>query len=90
MTTLAIPAPPVDVEEKQWDPKTEPKLNALVRCDKCSAQAYVEIRMAGSGLPLTFCVHHSRRYKPHLVGQYSDWYSEESRLVENRKQGSEN
>lgn len=90
MTTLAIAAPPLPIEKKRWDPKTEPKINALFRCDKCSAQAYVEIRMAESGLPLYFCVHHSKTYEKQLDGLYTDWYTEEDRLIENRKQGSEN
>lgn len=34
-------------------------LNAMDRCDRCHAQAYMRVTMPG-GLELLFCVHHAR------------------------------
>jgi hypothetical protein len=36
-------------------------LNALDVCDRCGAQAYVRVMLAGSG-ELLFCAHHNRQH----------------------------
>ena len=36
-------------------------LTILDRCDRCGAQAYVRIELAG-GSELLFCAHHSRKH----------------------------
>ena len=38
-----------------------PVLTALDRCDRCGAQAYVRVVLAGGG-DLMFCRHHARAY----------------------------
>jgi hypothetical protein len=42
------------------------KLTALDRCDRCGAQAYVQVKLV-SGLELLFCAHHAR-----VHGDYID------------------
>jgi hypothetical protein len=42
-------------------------LTALDRCDRCGAQAYVRIGLAG-GSELLFCAHHAREHKVKLRG----------------------
>jgi hypothetical protein len=36
-------------------------LTALDRCDRCSAQAYLRVELAGGG-ELLFCAHHGREH----------------------------
>jgi hypothetical protein len=38
-----------------------PVLNATDRCDRCGAQAYVRVVLAGGG-DLLFCRHHARAH----------------------------
>jgi hypothetical protein len=38
------------------------KLTAADRCDRCGAQAYVEITLATTGGELLFCAHHAREH----------------------------
>ncbi len=40
-------------------------LTADDRCDRCGAQAYVQVELASSGV-LLFCGHHARKYGPRL------------------------
>jgi hypothetical protein len=45
-------------------------LNALDRCDKCGAQAYVHVGVANTELTLMFCGHHFKAVDgdPNLFG----------------------
>jgi len=36
-------------------------LSALDRCDRCGAQAYLRVELAGGG-DLLFCAHHARQH----------------------------
>ncbi len=38
-----------------------PSLSALDRCDRCGAQAYLRVELAGGG-DLLFCAHHAREH----------------------------
>jgi hypothetical protein len=69
--------------------RDKPLLDARFRCDKCGAQAYVKTVLT-SGLPLFWCAHHAKTYEKALTPIISEWYSEEVRLKEDRKTGSEN
>ncbi len=40
-------------------------LNATDRCDRCGAQAYVRVELAG-GAELMFCAHHAREHEDKL------------------------
>jgi hypothetical protein len=42
-------------------------LNALDRCDRCGAQAYVRAVM-DNGFELLFCGHHAKKYQEGLSG----------------------
>ncbi|WP_374625586.1 hypothetical protein [Aeromicrobium sp. 50.2.37] len=42
-----------------------PGLNATDRCDRCGAQAYVRVELAG-GAELLFCAHHAREHEDKL------------------------
>ena len=61
------------------------ELNALDRCDRCGAQAYVRAVLASTGGELLFCAHHSRDVEPKLRPQTSVWQDESSRLYEKPK-----
>lgn len=67
------------------------KLSALFRCDhgRCGAQSYIRATLNAGG-ELYFCAHHARAVEAKLKPQCSEWYTEESRLIEDRKTGSEN
>lgn len=67
------------------------KLSALFRCDhgSCGAQSYIKATLKSGG-ELYFCGHHAHKVEAVLKPQCSEWYTEESRLIENRKTGSEN
>lgn len=41
------------------------RLTADDRCDRCGAQAYVQVTLP-SKLKLLFCAHHAREVEPHL------------------------
>ena len=47
-------------------PALTPMFNALDRCDKCGAQAYMRARMP-SGHSLLFCGHHGNEYRASLI-----------------------
>lgn len=40
-------------------------LSAIDRCDRCGAQAYVRVELAG-GAELLFCAHHARQHEDKL------------------------
>ena len=40
---------------------TSSSLTALDRCDRCGAQAYLRVELAGGG-DLLFCAHHAREH----------------------------
>lgn len=73
------------------------KLDARIRCDHsstvgrstCGAQSYIQVTLKSGG-ELFFCKHHGDKVKDNLKPISKTWYTEESRLIENRKQGSEN
>lgn len=67
------------------------KLDARFRCDHsaCEAQSYVIAKLRSGG-ELYFCGHHANALKPKLKPLCKEWYTEENRLIEDRKTGSEN
>jgi hypothetical protein len=56
-------------------------LNALDRCDRCGAQAYVRAVMA-NGFELLFCGHHAKKYQEGLASVASRIQDETSRITE--------
>jgi hypothetical protein len=76
------------LEEKDRDKAV---LDARYRCDRCGAQAYVRTILESNNA-LYWCGHHAKTYIPLMKAQnvLQETYSEEIRLIENRKQGSEN
>ena len=46
------------------DPNSQP-LTTLDRCDRCGAQAYLRIMLAG-GSELLFCAHHAREHEQQI------------------------
>ena len=81
-------------------------LDARVRCDhsatvgseytidgktgiSCGSQSYVRATLRTGG-ELYFCKHHAESVEPNLKPLCKEWYTEASRLIENRKVGSEN
>ena len=56
-------------------------LNALDRCDRCGAQAYVRAVMA-NGFELLFCGHHAKKYQEGLANVASRIQDETSRITE--------
>ncbi|MGG5172830.1 DUF7455 domain-containing protein [Pseudarthrobacter sp. J1738] len=58
------------------------KLDALDRCDRCGAQAYVRVVLESSGGELLFCGHHSRALEATLKPLSSEWHDETARLHE--------
>lgn len=82
------------------------KLSALFRCDhsatvgneysaggrtgiSCGAQSYIRATLK-TGSELYFCKHHANAVSDTLKPLCKEWYTEASRLIENRKTGSEN
>lgn len=65
MTTLTATAP----------------LDALDRCDRCGAQAYVRVTLGGGG-ELLFCAHHARQHEDKLRSMDADIHDESARLTE--------
>ena len=66
-------------------------LDARFRCDRCGAQAYVRTILESNNA-LYWCGHHAKTYIPQMMAQdvLQETYSEEIRLLEDRKVGSEN
>ena len=76
-------------EEIILEDPAKSRMNATVRCDKCSAQAYVEVILK-SGLPLYFCLHDSKEVRSAIKPHLKSWYSEEVKLTWDRHKGTEN
>ncbi|WP_152362846.1 DUF7455 domain-containing protein [Microlunatus speluncae] len=55
-------------------------LNAADRCDRCGAQAYVRVTMAG-GFDLLFCNHHSKEHADKLKQVALQIHDESERLT---------
>jgi len=56
-------------------------LNALDRCDRYGAQAYVRAVMA-NGFELLFCGHHAKKYQEGLANVASRIQDETDRITE--------
>lgn len=56
-------------------------LNAMDRCDRCGAQAYVRAELA-NGLELLFCAHHARQHEEKLREIEADIHDESDRLAD--------
>jgi hypothetical protein len=56
-------------------------LNATDLCDRCGAQAYVRVVLAGSA-ELLFCAHHSRQHAAALAKIAIEIQDETSRLTQ--------
>jgi hypothetical protein len=56
-------------------------LSAADRCDRCGAQAYFRVMLAGGG-ELLFCAHHGRKYGEALREAGADIVDETDRLHE--------
>ena len=56
-------------------------LNALDRCDRCGAQAYVRAVLLNGG-ELMFCAHHGKEYAEKLKNLSAKIHDESEKLVE--------
>ena len=56
-------------------------LNAVDRCDRCGAQAYVRATLLNGG-ELLFCAHHAKEYSERLKTVAANIHDETSKLVE--------
>jgi hypothetical protein len=56
-------------------------LNAVDRCDRCGAQAYVRATLLNGG-ELLFCAHHAKEYSERLKTLAANIQDETSKLVE--------
>jgi hypothetical protein len=56
-------------------------LSATDRCDRCGAQAYVRVELAG-GAELLFCAHHAREHEDKLREVAISIHDETGRLAE--------
>ncbi len=56
-------------------------LNALDRCDRCGAQAYVRAVLLNGG-ELMFCAHHGKEYAEKLKSVAATITDESEKLVE--------
>ena len=74
-----------NTDKKEWT------LNALDRCDSCSAQAYVQVK--GSTGDLLFCGHHYDKIMNNpdayikMMGFMLEITDERDKLIENRAKG---
>lgn len=59
---------------------TAPALSATDRCDRCNAQAYVRVVLAG-GSDLLFCSHHWNRHEGAIRPQAVEIVDETHRLA---------
>ena len=57
------------------------RLKAADRCDRCGAQAYIRVVLAGGG-DLLFCGHHGRRHEAKLRPLAAEWHDETDRLID--------
>lgn len=55
-------------------------LSAIDRCDRCGAQAYVRVELAG-GAELLFCAHHARQHEDKLREVAITIHDESERLA---------
>jgi hypothetical protein len=62
-------------------------MNALHRCDRCRAQAYVRV-LLNSRRDLLFCAHHYREYAPALARVAIGIQDETDRLVRGDRSGA--
>ncbi len=58
-------------------------LNALDRCDRCGAQAYVRATLLAGG-ELLFCAHHAKVYAEELKTVAAKIQDESEKLVETK------
>jgi hypothetical protein len=58
-------------------------LNALDRCDRCGAQAYVRAVLLNGG-ELMFCAHHGKEYAEKLKPIAAKIHDESEKLIENQ------
>jgi hypothetical protein len=56
-------------------------LSAIDRCDRCGAQAYVRVELAG-GAELLFCAHHARQHEDKLREVAITIHDESGRLAD--------
>jgi hypothetical protein len=56
------------------------KLTAQDRCDRCGAQAYVQVQLTSGG-ELLFCAHHAKDHLPKLKEQGHKVLDETGRLA---------
>ena len=56
-------------------------LSAVDRCDRCGAQAYLRVELAGGG-ELLFCAHHGREHADRLREVATSVHDETGKLVE--------
>ena len=56
-------------------------LTAMDLCDRCGAQAYVRVVLAGAG-ELLFCAHHRRQHAEALARVNAEIQDETGRLIE--------
>ena len=56
-------------------------LNALDRCDRCGAQAYVRAVLLNGG-ELMFCAHHGKEYAEKLKSLEATIVDESKKLIE--------
>ena len=57
-------------------------LNALDRCDRCGAQAYVRVVLESSGGELLFCGHHAREHGEKLKTVAVNVHDETGKLLD--------
>jgi hypothetical protein len=63
------------------------RMNAMDRCDRCGAQAYVRVLLRG-GQELMFCAHHYRQHAPALAKFAVAVHDDRQRLVRSEWLGS--
>lgn len=85
----ALSNPEPSWEETILEDPAKSRMNATVRCDRCGAQAYVEVILK-SNKPLYFCLHDSKIIREAIKPHLKSWYSEEVKLTWNRHMGTVN
>ena len=63
-------------------------LNALDRCDRCGAQAYLRVILASGG-ELLFCAHHGKKYEESLRSIAAQIHDETDKLTETTAKSSD-
>jgi hypothetical protein len=61
-------------------------MNAMHRCDRCGAQAYVRVRLRGDQ-ELLFCGHHYRQHAPALARVAAEIQDQTQRLTVGERPG---